>query len=273
MKTITSRDNPLFKQLSKLAQSSRERKKIQQTLIEGVHLLQTYRDAVGQPLQIIVSATGVNHREITMLIEQCSPLQPALLSDALFHELSSLETPVGVVALIATPAPVALPVVMDCCVMLEDIQDPGNLGSILRSAAAANVRHVLLSKGCVFAWSPRVIRAAMGAHFLLHIYERQNLTEALDNFRGIKLATALSAKQSIYDVDMTGPLALIIGNEGNGLSQDILIKANVTAQIPMPGKMESLNAAAAVAICLFECVRQIDKNAKRPAAPDGLAAG
>lgn len=259
MKTITSRDNPLFKQLLKLAQSSRERKKIQQTLIEGVHLLQTYREAIGLPLEIIVSATGVHHHEIMKLIEQCQPLQPAILSDALFHELSSLETPVGVLALITTPEPATIPAMIDCCVILEDIQDPGNLGSILRSAAAANVRHVLLSKGCVFAWSPRVIRAAMGAHFLLNIYERQNLTEALGKFRGVKLATALSAKQSVYDVDMTSPLALIFGNEGSGLSQEILAMANVTAQIPMPGKMESLNAAAAAAVCLFERVRQLGK--------------
>ena len=190
MKTITSRDNPLFKQLLKLAQSSRERKKIQQTLIEGVHLLQTYRVAIGLPLAVIVSATGMHHDEIAKLVEQCQPMQPVMLSDALLHELSTLETPMGILALIATPEPATPPVDMDCCVMLEDIQDPGNLGSILRSAAAANVRHMLLSKGCVFAWSPRVIRAAMGAHFLVNIYERQNLADAMKNFRGLKLATA-----------------------------------------------------------------------------------
>ena len=257
MKTITSRDNPLFKQLLKLAQSSRERKKIQQTLIEGVHLLQTYRVAIGLPLAVIVSATGMHHDEIAKLLEQCQPMQPVMLSDALFHELSALETPLGILALIATPEPATPPTDMDCCVMLEDIQDPGNLGSILRSAAAANVRHVLLSKGCVFAWSPRVIRAAMGAHFLVNIYERQNLADAMKNFRGLKLATTLSAKKSIYEIDMAGPLALIIGNEGSGLSQETLALANAIATIPMPGKIESLNAAAAAAICLFERVRQL----------------
>ena len=257
MKTITSRDNPLFKQLLKLAQSSRERKKIQQTLIEGVHLLQTYRVTIGLPLAVIVSATGMHHDEIVKLLEQCQPMQPVMLSDALFHELSALETPLGILALIATPEPATPPTDMDCCVMLEDIQDPGNLGSILRSAAAANVRHVLLSKGCVFAWSPRVIRAAMGAHFLVNIYERQNLADAMKNFRGLKLATTLSAKKSIYEIDMAEPLALIIGNEGSGLSQETLALANAIATIPMPGKIESLNAAAAAAICLFERVRQL----------------
>ncbi len=257
MKTITSRDNPLFKQLQKLAQSSRERKKMQQTLIEGIHLAQTYLDAIGLPQALVISASGVRNIEIEALIARCSPLAPTILTDALFHELSTLETPVGIIALIETPAPAAIPADMDCCVVLEEIQDPGNLGSILRSAAAADVQHVILSKGCVFAWSPRVIRAAMGAHFLLTIYEQQDLFAVLNNFRGKKLATSLSANKSIYDMDLKGPLALMIGNEGAGLSQALSALANATVTIPMPGKMESLNAAAAAAICLFERVRQL----------------
>lgn len=257
MKTITSRDNPLFKQLLKLAQSSRERKKTRQTLIEGIHLVQTYRQAIGIPKALVINASGVQHREIDALIAQCQPLAPTILTDALFHELSTLETPVGVLALIETPVPAPVPARMDCCVVVEDIQDPGNLGSILRSAAAADVKHVVLSKGCVFAWSPRVIRAAMGAHFLLTIYEQQDLFGVLGNFNGKKLATAPRATTSLYDVDLRGPFALMIGNEGAGLSPELAMLSNMKATIPMPGKMESLNAAAAAAICLFERVRQL----------------
>jgi RNA methyltransferase, TrmH family len=258
MKIVTSKDNPLFKQLLKLAQSSRERKKNQQTLIEGIHLAQTYREAMGLPKALVISAAGVGHKEIETLIARCKPLEPVVLSDALFHELSSLETPVGIIAQIETPAPISVPANMDYCVMLEDIQDPGNLGSILRSAAAAGVKHVVLSKGCVFAWSPRVIRAAMGAHFLLTIYEQQNLIGVLENFAGKKLATALRGETSLYDTDLRGPLALMIGNEGAGLSPALAALADETVTIPMPGKMESLNAAAAAAICLFERVRQMN---------------
>ena len=257
IKKITSRDNPLFKQLQKLAQSSRERKKMQQTLIEGIHLAQTYREAMGLPQALVISASGVRNTEIEALITRCSPLAPTILTDALFHELSTLETPVGIIALIETPAPAPVPARMDCCVVLEEIQDPGNLGSILRSAAAADVKHVILSKGCVFAWSPRVIRAAMGAHFLLTIHEQQDLTAVLNNFRGKKLATSLRAKNSLYDENLKGPLALMIGNEGAGLSPALSALADATVTIPMPGKMESLNAAAAAAICLFERVRQL----------------
>ena len=258
MKAITSRDNPLFKQLRQLSQSSRERKKTQQTLIEGIHLVQTYCTAIGNPEALVVSTSGVNNLEITALIDQYRPLAATVLSDAMFHELSTLDSPIGVLALINTPTQKNIPAAMDCCVVLEDIQDPGNLGSILRSAAAANVKHVVLSKGCVFAWSPRVIRAAMGAHFLLDIYEQQDLIGVLKNFGGKKVATALRAKASLYDADLSGPIALLVGNEGAGLSLALTGLADVVLTIPIPGKMESLNAAAAVAICLFERVRQIE---------------
>lgn len=258
MKVISSRDNPLFKHLRQLAQSSRERKKAQQTLIEGIHLVQTYCTAIGKPEALVVSTCGVNNSEIAALIDQYKPLVATVLSDAMFHELSTLDSPVGVLALINTPTQKNIPATMDCCVVLEDIQDPGNLGSILRSAAAANVKHVVLSKGCVFAWSPRVIRAAMGAHFLLDIYEQQDLPSVLGDFRGKKIAMALRAKSSLYDTDLTGAMALMIGNEGAGLSPALSALADTALTIPMPGKMESLNAAAAAAICLFERVRQIE---------------
>ncbi len=257
MKQITSRDNAQFKHLLKLAQSSRERKKSQQTLIEGTHLAQTYREAIGLPQALIVSKSGTENAEINALINQCESLAPIVLSDAMFHELSTLDAPVGIAALIETPAQKQVPAAMESCVVLEDIQDPGNLGSILRSAEAAAIKHVVLSKGCVFAWSPRVIRAAMGAHFLLEIYEQQDLFAVLGQFRGRKIATALRAKKSLYEADLRGSIAFLIGNEGNGLSPQLLAIAEEVVTIPMPGKMESLNAAAAVAICLFERVRQI----------------
>ena len=257
MKQITSRDNAQFKHLLKLAQSSRERKKSQQTLIEGTHLAQTYREAIGLPQALIVSKSGTENAEINALINQCESLAPIVLSDAMFHELSTLDAPVGIAALIETPAQKQVPAAMESCVVLEDIQDPGNLGSILRSAAATAIKHVVLSKGCVFAWSPRVIRAAMGAHFLLEIYEQQDLIAVLGQFRGRKIATTLRAKKSLYEADLRGSIAFLIGNEGNGLSPQLLAIAEEVVTIPMPGKMESLNAAAAVAICLFERVRQI----------------
>ena len=146
---------------------------------------------------------------------------------------------------------------MDACIMLEDLQDPGNLGSILRSAAAAGVRHVLLSRNAVHAWSPRVLRAGMGAHFLLHIHEQVDLNAAARAFKGTVIATTGNAPRSLYDVDLRGKVALMFGNEGGGLTPALKAAATMEVSIPMPGKTESLNVAAAAAVCLFERVRQL----------------
>ena len=140
--------------------------------------------------------------------------------------------------------------------MLFRSQDPGNLGSLLRSAAAAGIHQVFLSKSSVHAWSPRVLRAGMGAHFMLNIYEQCELEPLMRTFKGRVIATSHHAKSSLYELDLTGKVALLFGNEGAGLSQELLAAAHSVASIPMPGKAESLNIAAAAAVCLFERVRQ-----------------
>ncbi|MDH4235333.1 MAG: RNA methyltransferase, partial [Gallionella sp.] len=140
--------------------------------------------------------------------------------------------------------------------LLEDIQDPGNLGSMLRSAAAAGCDAVFLSTSCADAWSPKVLRAAMGGHFALAIHERQDLTSVAKVFPGTLLAASLQARHSLYDCDLRGNVAFLVGNEGAGLSAGLLELATQTITIPMRGKIESLNAAAATAICLFEAARQ-----------------
>jgi TrmH family RNA methyltransferase len=140
--------------------------------------------------------------------------------------------------------------------LLEDIQDPGNLGSILRSSAAAGCDAVFLSRGCADAWSPKVLRAGMGGHFVLSIKESADLLEVATQFTGKILAASLRADKSLYESNLRGKLAFVIGNEGAGLSQALLDAAQQHFIIPMPGKVESLNAAAAAAVCLFEAVRQ-----------------
>jgi TrmH family RNA methyltransferase len=140
--------------------------------------------------------------------------------------------------------------------LLEDIQDPGNLGSMLRSAAAAGCEEVFLSPGCADAWSPKVLRAAMGGHFALRIYEQQDLPGVAKALSGQLLAASLHASLSLYDCDLHGNVAFMVGNEGAGLSESMLQLATQQITIPMHNNVESLNAAAATAICLFEAVRQ-----------------
>lgn len=256
MKLIQSRDNPFFKELLKLTGSARQRGKVNQTLLDGAHLLAAFQDAGIAPLHILLNTAALQDDEIGGLLEQMSDVPVAQLDDKLFAELSELKTPTGILTLIALPQPSAAISESRFALLLEDIQDPGNLGSILRSAAAAGCDAVFLSQGCADAWSPKVLRAAMGGHFALKIYERQNLPDVAQAFSGTLLATSLQSKHSLYDCDLSGDVALMIGNEGGGLSDGLFEFATKKISIPMLGKVESLNAAAATAICLFEAVRQ-----------------
>jgi TrmH family RNA methyltransferase len=256
VKQISSVDNPHFKSLLALAHSSRERRERGLSLLDGMHLVAAYREHIGAPEEIVVSKSGLDNAEIKLLLGAFAPREPLVLSDALFKQLSTVETPTGVLAVVPTPRPRALPAMVGACVMLEDIQDPGNLGSILRSAAAAGMRHVFLSKHSVHAWSPRVLRAGMGAHFMLQIYEQCDLLALARDFKGRVIATSQRAKSAVFDADITGSVAFVFGNEGAGLSPALAAAAHELVAIPMPGKVESLNIAAAAAICFFERVRQ-----------------
>ncbi len=268
MKSLTSRDNPFFRQLIKLEDSVRQRRAVGLTLLDGIHLISAYRLALGPPKTLIVSESGCENMEIKRLLaEQEADVDMVVLSDVLFREVSPVKTPTGIMALISIPPAATISVHKDgkgergepFCVLLEAIQDPGNLGSILRSAAAAGASDVYLSDGCADAWSPKTLRAAMGAHFLLRIHERSDLAEVARAFNGKVIATVLEAKLSLYQIRLTGPIAFVFGNEGMGLSEVVLQATSEQISIPMPGGTESLNAAAAAAVCFFERVRQIEK--------------
>ncbi len=254
MKSIISRDNPTFKQLKKLAESARERRKAGQTLLDGVHLVEACLAAGKIPEMLVVTEGGADNAEIASLLARAEASQKITLPHALFAEISPVETPTGILAVIAIPQPI-MPATPDFGLMLEDLQDPGNLGSVLRSAAAAGVQVAWLSVGCVDAWSPKVLRAGMGAHFVMPIVERADLLAIAARFEGLTLAACLQG-EPLYAIDLKNPVAFMIGNEGAGLSKALIEAAGKRFTIPMPGAVESLNAAAAAAICLFERVRQ-----------------
>ena len=255
MKNIISRDNPTYKQLKKLTESARERRKAGRTLLDGVHLIEAYLAAGHVPDLLVVSESGLGHPECAVLLKKVPTSNIAVLPDLLFNEISPVETPVGLLAVVAIPdaMPGAQP---QFCVLLEDIQDPGNLGSILRSAAAAGVEVAYLTLGCADAWSPKALRAGMGAHFMMRIEERVAGPAKAAAFAGMSIATSLDAQASLYNLDLTGPLMVLVGNEGAGLSAELQQAASHRVTIPMPGRVESLNAAAAAAVCFFERVRQ-----------------
>lgn len=261
MKHIGSPANPLYRSWLKLARSSRERRKQGLALIDGVHLLDAYLAHGGKPEHVLIAESSQSRQEIAALVRRL-PAPAVILADALFGSLTELESPSGILATIGIPGPQA-PVAPGCWMLLEDIQDPGNLGSILRSAAAAGASDAWLSKGCADAWSPKVLRAAMGAHFSLQLHERADLANAALRCSGQVIALTSEGIRSIFELDLTGPVALALGNEGAGLSAHLREAATDCAAIPMPGRTESLNVAAAAAICLFERVRQIAAGARQ----------
>lgn len=252
MKHIQSRDNPFYKELIKLSTSARSRSKAGQTLLDGAHLLNAYLDAGLIPRHILLNSAEDD--EIIATLTRMDAVPVTRLDDTLFAEISALKTTTGILALIDQPAPAD----RRChfALLLESIQDPGNLGSMIRSAAAAGCDAVFLSPACADAWSPKVLRAAMGGHFCLSIFENQDLPKVAGGFAGKLLATTLQATDSIYQCDLKGDIAFLMGNEGAGLSDELRARATHPVTIPMPGRVESLNAAAATAICLFEAVRQ-----------------
>jgi RNA methyltransferase, TrmH family len=158
-------------------------------------------------------------------------------------------------AWVKTPK-IAAPSEVKFALMLEDIQDPGNLGSMLRTALGAGVEAVYLSKGCTDAWSPKALRGGQGAQFNLAIIEGVDLVETIHNFAGETYATTLDG-ESLYAQDLSKSSAFLIGNEGAGLSDKIVKAVSHQISIPMHHSLESLNAAAATAVCLFERKRQV----------------
>lgn len=262
MKTLSSRDNAQVKRLHALAHSARERRKLGLTLLDGVHLVEVAL-ARGVPLaEVYVSDEGLARAEIVALLARCEAAARVVhLQGNLFAHVSPVETPSGILALIDMPSPAAASVTAVAAgasiLLLDGVQDPGNLGTILRTAASAGVRDVFLGAGCTQAWSPRALRAGMGGQFELAIREGMDPIAVLDAFPGPALATALDdTARALYDLDLRGPVAWLFGAEGLGLSPALLARADMRVMIPMPGAVESLNVGAAVAVCLFEQVRQ-----------------
>ena len=252
-KHIISRDNPVFKYLHKLADNARERRAEGKTLLDGVHLIESYCDVFGDP-ELIIIPEGKSSIEANHLMQRLEHVNTMMLPTLMFAELTPVASSTGILALVKTPN-IAPPIEVKFALMLEDIQDPGNLGSMLRTALGAGVNAVYLSKGCTDAWSPKALRGGQGAQFYLPMIEGVDIVDALRNFAGNTYATTMHGA-SLYAQDLTQPAAFVIGNEGAGLSAKVLAAASHQVSIPMHAQLESLNAAAAAAICLFERRRQ-----------------
>lgn len=256
-KHIVSRDNPIFKHLKKLSENAKERRNEGKTLLDGVHLIEAYLSTFGEP-ELIIIPEGKSSFEATGLIQSLVDISTIMLPTLMFAELTPVSNATGILALVKIPQ---LPVAEqpEFALMLEDIQDPGNLGSILRTAAAAGVNVAYLSTSCTDAWSPKALRGGQGAQFVLPIVERADLISELQHFQGNSYATTMQG-DSLYEQDLKKATAFVIGNEGSGLRKQTIATSTKSITIPMAsndfGAIESLNAGAAAAVCLFERKRQ-----------------
>lgn len=261
MKEIHSTQNDTYKSLKQLATSPKHRRRSNQTLLEGVHLCVSFLRADKRPLLLVCTPSALKNPEVSHIIAKCEERHIPIveLNEGNFSTISSVDNGVGVLFLIDIPTQETASVLDDNSLLLEDIQDPGNMGAILRTAAAAGVSNVFASDSCVSVWSPKVLRAGMGAHFALHVHEHTDLAKLITDSTVPVLATSLNATNTVYKADLTGSSAWLFGNEGQGVSDELLALSTYQLIIPQIPEVESLNVAAAVAVCLFEQSRQRTK--------------
>jgi TrmH family RNA methyltransferase len=255
---VTARDNPRLTEAARLVASSRDRRKLGKCVLEGDHLVAVYMERMGLPETLVVVEARRGDPRVAPLIARMAARDVLLVSPQLFAEVAVAPADVGVLAVVTTPRLAGAPPAR-FHLLLDDVQDPGNVGTMLRTAAAAGVEQVLLSKACAFAWSPKVLRAAQGAHFLTTVIEDADLVAWARGFRaagGRVVATASRGARDLYQARIDAPWAVAIGNEGAGLSQAMADACDFGVSIPMPGGTESLNAAAAAAVVQFELVRR-----------------
>lgn len=251
---ITSRENAEFKSLRALAEDAREVRKQGRTLADGPHLVALCLSHA-RPSHLLVADGARDNPEVAALLASAGGIERIELPDALFRAISPVASPIGIAAVFAPPPAPGDRLAGDA-VLLDAVQDPGNVGAMLRGAAAAGVADVVLGAGCAGAWTPRVLRAAQGAHFGLRLHEQADLGALLAASDTPSIATLPRAARSIYQLDLRAPCFWMFGNEGAGLAPELAARASYSASIPLAAETESLNVAAAAAVCLFEMRRQ-----------------
>lgn len=278
---ITSRDNPLVQRIRKLGQDPVSYRKLGQIWLEGDHLCSAALNRQVPLLEAVIADTAWTGEHGVALPSDASAVGLSALArqaarvvvvpEALWRQFSTLESPTRLGALMtwpgasaaedagnaASPPPSATSGLLASArtVVLDRVQDAGNVGSILRSACAMGVEQVVALKGSAALWSPKVLRAAMGAHFGLHVLE-QIESEQLRELQVPLVATSSHTDQVLPTLRLPDPCAWLFGHEGQGVSATLLSRCDLTVGIPQPGGEESLNVAAAAAVCLYEAMRQ-----------------
>ena len=251
---LESKDNPKIKHLRGLIEQNTYRKKQGQTVLEGTHLCLAWLEKKRQITSIFTTEKAIEHPDFDKIAEQYAGTV-FIIGESLYKEISTLGTSLACLAVVDIPSSShSLNFDADTLV-LENVQDPGNVGTLLRSAAAAGIKQIVSTKGSASLWSPRVLRAGMGAHFAVNTYENVELEDILSKFTIPVYVTSSHESESLYTNDLSQQSVWVLGNEGQGVSEYALANA-AAVSIPQPGGQESLNVAIAGSICFFEMVRQ-----------------
>ena len=230
---ITSKDNKTIKHVQNLLTSHRSRKKSLQTVIEGVHLLDTYLKQKLLVDLVIVSEKSQYHHEVVDLLTKIDNKKILIVSESLYKNIRTLGDGVDVMAVI----PISVP-------------KSGNIGTLLRTASAIGINTIISTPNTAYLWSPKCLRAGMGAQFSLQIFEQISADEILQAVKIPLFATSSHTQKTIYDYDLTKKIAWVLGHEGQGVCQDFLQKSNLVT-LPQPNGQESLNVAVAGSVCFY----------------------
>ena len=252
IKAITSRDNPLLVRLRKLAADPAAYRKLGEVWIEGEHLCSAFVQRGGAVPQAVISEAGWQTPALRQLASAASEV--AVVPDTLMSGLSTLESPPPLCFVVPWGGAGTLDA-LAASVVLDRLQDAGNVGNILRSASAFGFTQIVAIKGTAALWSPKVLRAGMGAHFGLRLVEAVT-DDALASLAVPLLATSSHAASALHEVTLPWPCAWVMGHEGQGVSDALMARCAQSVRIPQPGGEESLNVAAAAAVCLYESARQ-----------------
>lgn len=250
---VASSANPLVKLLHRLVQDPGAYRRQGQLWLEGDHLVRAFLARGGQGAHAVLPVPAWDDPTLRALALQAADV--TLLAPTLWAGCSSLDSPASIGFLVDLPAVQPGALRAEASVVLDRLQDPGNVGSILRSAAALGVRQVLALKGTVGLWSPKVLRAGMGAHFGLALHEGLQ-PDDLDRLGVPLVGTSSYAEATLDRARLPDPCAWVLGHEGQGVGEPVQQRCALTVGIPQPGGEESLNVAAAAAVCFYESLRQ-----------------
>ena len=248
---IRSTANSRVARWRRLLTDPRARRRERCTLIEGPHLLDACLASGGRPRAVIVAEGAAAKPAIARLAARTG-VAPIVVADRVMRTLADVDAPQGILAEIALPAETGELRGFLECAFLDAIQDAGNVGAILRSAAAFGIGAVVLGPGCADPWAPKVLRAAMGAHFVLAVRQSADLAADMAAFGG-RIACALPrGGVPIRTADLSGRIGWLFGAEGRGVDAALAARAHLRVTIPIRTRIESLNVAAAAAICFYE---------------------